>query len=60
MGRVEDEPFPQFEHGSQQVHVLLVRQLEVLGTDRGPLVEGLGQRNPAQDVPHCYQYYDTS
>lgn len=54
MGGVEDEPLAEFEHCSQKVHVLLVGQLEVLRTDRSALVEGLCQRNPAQDVPHLY------
>lgn len=39
VGGVEDEPLADLEHRSQQVHVLLVRQLEVLGTDRGALSE---------------------
>lgn len=25
MGRIEDEPFADFKHGSQKVHILLVR-----------------------------------
>lgn len=54
MRRVEDKPLAEFEHGGKEVHVLLVGQLEVLRTDGSALVEGLCQRNPAQDVPHLY------
>lgn len=36
---VEDEPLADLEHRRQQIHVLLVRQLEVLRTDRGALRE---------------------
>lgn len=39
MGRVEDEPLADLEHGGQQVHVLLVGQLEILGTDWSALRE---------------------
>jgi hypothetical protein len=39
---VEDEPLADLEHRRQQIHVLLVRQLEVLRTDRGALRELLG------------------
>jgi hypothetical protein len=49
---VEDEPLADLEHGCQQVHVLTVRQLEVLGTDGCALSELLRQRYPTQDVPH--------
>jgi hypothetical protein len=52
MRGVEDEPLAQLELGSQQVHVLLVGHLEVLGTDGCALSELFGQRNPAEDVPH--------
>ena len=53
---VEDEPLADLEHRRQHIHVLLVRQLEVLRTDRGALRELLGQRHATQDVPHVYYY----
>jgi len=50
VGRVEDEPFAGLEHGSQEVHVLLERQLEVLGVDDCPFLELLVPSQPTERV----------
>ena len=44
VGRVENEPFADLEHGGQHVHVLLERQFEVLLVQQGAFAELLVAR----------------
>ena len=42
MWGVEDKPFSNFEHSGEKVHILLVGQLEILGTNGGSFGELFG------------------
>ena len=50
MGRVENEPLPGFEHGSEEIDVLLEGQFEVLGVDESSFPELLVSGQPTESV----------